>query len=104
MLSAIQKHVDPGALRFMKPFGGLYLWCRLNRGLNARLLLQQALANGVAFVPGDAFYADPAGGSELRLCFSSVLPSAIDEAVKKLAASLRALAGSPAKQEFVAIA
>jgi DNA-binding transcriptional MocR family regulator len=104
MLAAIQHHVDPGALRFARPLGGLYLWCRLNRGLNARLLLQQALAQGVAFVPGDAFYADPAGESELRLCFSSVLPSAIEDAVKKLAASLRAPAGSGAKRELVAIA
>jgi 2-aminoadipate transaminase len=104
MLSAIQNHVEPGSLRFARPQGGLYLWCRLNRGVNARVLLQQALANGVAFVPGDAFYPDPAGESELRLCFSSVLPSAIDDAVKKLAASLRALSRAPVKQEFVAIA
>ncbi|HEY0872801.1 MAG TPA: PLP-dependent aminotransferase family protein [Vicinamibacterales bacterium] len=104
MLAAIQRHVDPGALRFARPLGGLYLWCRLNRGLNARLLLQQALTQGVAFVPGDAFYADPAGASELRLCFSSVLPSTIEDAVKKLAASLQALARTPVKPEFVAIA
>ena len=37
------------------------------------------------FVPGPAFYPDPAGDSELRLCFTSVLPSTIDESVKRLA-------------------
>jgi DNA-binding transcriptional MocR family regulator len=36
-------------------------------------------------VPGPAFYPDPAGDSELRLCFTSVLPSTIDESVKRLA-------------------
>jgi 2-aminoadipate transaminase len=103
MLTAIQAHVPPGALRFARPQGGLYLWCRLARGLNARTVLQYALEEGVAFVPGDAFYADPAGESELRLCFSSVLPSTIDEAVKKLASSLSA-AAPVARGEFVAIA
>jgi 2-aminoadipate transaminase len=103
MLAAVQAHVPPGGLRFARPLGGLYLWCRLTRGLNARVVLQHALEEGVAFVPGDAFYPDPAGESELRLCFSSVLPSAIDEAVKKLASSLSR--STPAiRREFVAIA
>ena len=103
MLTAIQHHVPAGGLRFARPQGGLYLWCRVARGVNARALLQQALIQGVAFVPGDAFYADPAGESELRLCFSSVLPSTMDEAVIKLAAALQA-SGSAARSELVAIA
>ena len=103
MMSAIQAHVPAGLLRLARPQGGLYLWCRLTRGVNARALLEQALQEGVAFVPGDAFYADPAGESELRLCFSSVLPSTIDEAVKKLAAALRR-SGSAAPSNLVAIA
>jgi DNA-binding transcriptional MocR family regulator len=88
MLASIQRHVPPGALRFARPQGGLYLWCRLGSGLGSRELLERALAAGVAFVPGHAFYPDPAGESELRICFSSVLPTAIDDAVKRLAASI----------------
>jgi DNA-binding transcriptional MocR family regulator len=102
MLAAVQKFVNPGALRFARPQGGLYLWCRLGGDVNARLVLEKAVARGVAFVPGDAFYPDPAGRSELRLCFSSVLPSTIDDAVKKLASSLQD-SGRPLR-EFVAIA
>jgi hypothetical protein len=67
------------------PAGGLYLWCRLGQGLSATALHDRALANGVTFVPGPAFYPDPAGDGELRLCFTSVLPSTIDESVKRLA-------------------
>jgi DNA-binding transcriptional MocR family regulator len=52
-------------------------------------LLDRALTEGVAFIPGHAFYADPAGESELRLCFSSVSPSTMDEAVKRLAVGLQ---------------
>jgi DNA-binding transcriptional MocR family regulator len=90
MAAAIQRHVPQGALRFARPQGGLYLWCRLAAGLSSRALLDRALAAGVAFIAGHAFYPDPAGESELRLCFSSVTPSTIDDAVRRLAASLNA--------------
>jgi DNA-binding transcriptional MocR family regulator len=89
MVASIQRHVPPGAMRFARPQGGLYLWCRLAAGVSSRALLDRALAAGVAFVAGHAFYPDPAGESELRLCFSSVLPAAIDDAVRRLAGSLR---------------
>jgi DNA-binding transcriptional MocR family regulator len=85
MLASLQRHVPTMALRFTRPSGGLYLWCRLLPGASARTLLDRALAAGVAFVPGHAFYPDGDGDSELRICFSSVLPSAMDEAVKRLA-------------------
>jgi len=88
MISAIQRHVPPNTLRFGRPAGGLYLWCRLALGASADALLDRALAAGVAFVAGSAFYADPAGDSELRLCFTSVLPQAMDESIRKLAGCL----------------
>jgi DNA-binding transcriptional MocR family regulator len=85
MLTAIQRHLPPGLLTFARPQGGLYLWCRVPAAVDTRALLEDALACGVAFVPGHAFYSDPAGGSELRICFSSVLPAAMDDAVRRLA-------------------
>jgi len=88
MLTAIERHVPPGALRFARPQGGLYLWCRLTSGVSSRALLDRALAAGVAFIAGPAFYPDPTGDSELRLCFSSVTPATIDGAVRRLASSL----------------
>jgi 2-aminoadipate transaminase len=91
MLASIQRHVAPGTLRLARPQGGLYLWCRLAPGIGARALLERALEAGVAFVPGHAFYPDPAGDSELRICFSSVLPDAIEQAVSRLARSLSEL-------------
>jgi 2-aminoadipate transaminase len=88
MLASIHRHIPGMALRFTRPAGGLYLWCRLLPGGNSRTLLDRALAGGVAFVPGHAFYSDTAGDAELRICFSSVLPSTIDDAVKRLARAL----------------
>ena len=93
MLAAMQKHIPAGSIRVVRPQGGLYLWCRLSGGRElARPARSRASRNGVAFLPGHAFYADPAGETELRLCFSSVLPSSIDEAIRKLAVSLQASA------------
>ena len=36
MMAAIQRHVPAGLLRFARPQGGLYLWCRLAAGTSAR--------------------------------------------------------------------
>ena len=98
MLTAIQRHVPPGAMRAPRPLGGLYLWCRLAAGVSSRELLDHAVAAGVAFVAGHAFYPDPAGESELRLCFSSVPIATIDDAVRRLALSLEQITGRAATE------
>ena len=85
MIASLQRHMPPGAIRFARPAGGLYLWCRLGVGLSATALHDRALLAGVTFVPGPAFYPDPAGDAELRLCFTSVVPATIDESIKRLA-------------------
>ena len=85
MIAAIQRHMPAGSIRFARPTGGLYLWCRLGAGLSATALHDRALAAGVTFVPGPAFYPDPAGDSELRLCFTSVLPATAEESIRRLA-------------------
>jgi len=90
MIASIQRHVAPGMLRGTRPQGGLYLWCRLSPGVSARDVLDRALAAGVAFVAGHAFYPDPAGESELRICFSSLPPATIDDAIRRLAKALQA--------------
>jgi DNA-binding transcriptional MocR family regulator len=80
----MQRHMPAGAIRFSRPSGGLYLWCRLAPGMSATALHDRALAAGVTFVAGPKFYPDPAGDSELRLCFTSILPTSMDEAVTRL--------------------
>ena len=94
MIAAIQRHFPAGALQFVRPGGGLYLWCRVASHVSTRALLDRSLAAGVAFVPGHAFYADPAGDAELRICFSSPNPAHVDDAVRRLARALAETAGS----------
>jgi DNA-binding transcriptional MocR family regulator len=101
-IRSIERHMPPGALRFERPQGGIYFWCRLSLGVRARDLLQHALSSGVAFVAGEAFYPDPAGVHEMRLCFSSVTPPELDEGIRKLAESVAKTAAERATPQAVA--
>lgn len=85
MKKALEHHLSPRLLKYNNPQGGIHLWCRFNQGIEAQQLLRQALAKGVSFAPGEIFYPDAAAGKhELRLCFSCVPPSRIEEGVKRL--------------------
>ena len=66
------------------PEGGFYLWVTLPAGLSARRLLDAALEEGVAFVPGDAFAVERDHSAALRFSYSSPTPDRIDEGVRRL--------------------
>ena len=89
MADALARHLPARLLTYTRPKGGLYFWCRLDRGLRGRQLLQQALAAGVVFASGEIFYADEAGAHELRLCFASQPVDKIEEGIKRLAKCLK---------------
>jgi DNA-binding transcriptional MocR family regulator len=90
MRRALDAHARPHGLEFNQPRGGLHFWCRLPRGLESRALLERAIEAGVAFAPGELFYADASGRNELRLCFSCAPADKIEEGVKRLARALEA--------------
>ncbi len=52
------------------PAGGLFYWLRLRSRLDTRLLLDEAVARGVAFMPGEEFYAGEPELGTMRLNFS----------------------------------
>lgn len=85
MVEALGRYVPTNALSWRPATGGLYLWCRLSFGDDARGLAQSSVASGVAFVTGEPFYADGAGKHRLRLCFSSTAPEQIEEGIRRLA-------------------
>jgi DNA-binding transcriptional MocR family regulator len=84
VISALERHRAKGVLQWTVPDGGLYLWCRLGGRLRASSVEAQALSDSLAFVRGEAFYIDQAGGRELRICFSSVPPARADDVAKRL--------------------
>ncbi|MBP1595407.1 MAG: 2-aminoadipate transaminase [Acidobacteria bacterium] len=87
MLTAMESHF-PDAVRRTRPKGGLFLWATLPEPLDSVELLSQAIAAGVAYVPGPSFY--PPGMDEarrhLRLNFSYCGPERIEEGIRRLGA------------------
>jgi 2-aminoadipate transaminase len=83
MLRALDRHAPPG-VRWTRPGGGLFLWVTLPEGFDTLKLLDDAIAEKVAFVPGSSFY--PCGGGErtMRLNFSYAAPDVIEEGIKRL--------------------
>jgi 2-aminoadipate transaminase len=83
MLGALEEHI-PAEVTYTRPAGGLFLWVELPRGLDARRLLEGALEELVAFVPGESFF--PCGGHEntLRLNFSAMPEERIIEGIRRL--------------------
>jgi 2-aminoadipate transaminase len=94
MLEALARHFPP-QVRWTRPQGGLFLWVTLPKGLDSARLLEEALAQKVAFVPGRPFSAAGGGVSNFRLNFSYCTPERIEEGILRLGRLLeRRLAGS----------
>lgn len=86
----------PDDTTWTEPRGGFSLLLTLPAGLSASALLPAAIERGVAFTPGEAFFVDGSGEGTLRLSFSSVPASRIEEGVRRLAEVVRAAPRRPA--------
>ena len=83
-LAALERHVPDGA-RWTTPRGGFFSWLTLPVGVDSTDLAARAAAQGVGVVPGTLFFADGRGSDSVRLSFSMVDESQIDEGVERLA-------------------
>jgi 2-aminoadipate transaminase len=95
MLEALGADFPPKwGVTWTHPAGGLFLWMRLPTGMDSRKLLEAALKQHVAFVPGDAFFAPGTPVEEavryLRLNFSNAKPDKIREGIRRLATVVEA--------------
>jgi DNA-binding transcriptional MocR family regulator len=85
MLAALERHMPAGA-SWTRPNGGLFVWLRLPEGCDGAELLERAVAQeGVAFVPGTAFYYDGRGCSTVRLSYSLPSEAQIGDGIARLA-------------------
>ena len=89
MAQALTLHM-PAGTAWQMPQGGMFFWLRLPAGCDAMTLLPQAVAAGIAFVPGAAFYADQPDPRSLRLSFVTLSPEQIGGAVATLGRVLAA--------------
>jgi len=93
MLSALEETFPPDmGVTWTRPAGGLFLWVRLPVGMQAKKLLEAAIKLDVAFVPGDAFFAEPGAGARFcRLNFSNARPEQIQAGIRRLGEAVRKL-------------
>ncbi len=82
--AALEREFAGTGLRWNDPEGGFYFWVRLPEGMTARRLLDVALEEGVAFVPGDAFAIARDHSEALRFSISGPTLDRIDEGVRRL--------------------
>ena len=91
MMAALERHM-PDGVSWTKPEGGMFIWLTLPKDVDGSDLLRHALeSQKVAFVPGQAFFADRSGANTLRLSFSLARDAQIEEGMKRLGAATRSL-------------
>ncbi len=75
----------PTDVQCTRPQGGMFLWMTLPEGMSSMELLERAIQEKVAFVPGQAFFTDDCGANTMRLNFSNADEPMIEEGMKRLA-------------------
>jgi DNA-binding transcriptional MocR family regulator len=84
MLAALDRYVPAGTV-WTRPEGGMFIWVTLPDGMDGAELLKRSIeTEKVAFVPGQAFFADRSGANTLRLSFSCANEQMIDEGIQRL--------------------
>ncbi len=84
MLSALAKYMPDGT-SWTKPQGGMFVWITLPKGMDGAKLLARSLETAkVAFVPGQAFFADGTGANTFRVSFSCANDEMIEEGISRL--------------------
>ena len=62
----------PKSVTWTKPEGGMFIWVTLPKHIDTSKLVDEAIAQHVAFVPGAPFYANEPERNTLRLSFVTV--------------------------------
>jgi len=84
MLAALAKYMPDGT-SWTKPQGGMFVWITLPKGMDGAKLLARSLETAkVAFVPGQAFFADGSGANTFRVSFSCANDEMIEEGISRL--------------------
>jgi len=83
MIASLRQHFGD-SLTLLEPEGGMFLWGRLQDGLDAASLLPLAIQENVMFVPGSAFYAAQPDPQAFRLSFTMSTPEQIVQGCARL--------------------
>lgn len=89
MLGAMKAYF-PSECSWTKPEGGMFIWVTLPKYIDSIKLLDEAVAQHVAFVPGGPFYGNTPEKHTLRLSFVTVPPAKIREGIETLGKLIKA--------------
>lgn len=78
----------PEGATVTSPDGGMFLWAALGNGIDTTALLPIAVQEGVAFVPGESFFAHDPDRSTMRLSYVTNPPEVISEGLHRLGRAL----------------
>lgn len=88
MLNSLKSEFPHGTT-WVRPDGGLFIWVTLPDGIRSLDLVEPALQNGVAFVPGSPFYVGGGGEFTMRLNFSNSSPEQIQVGMSRLGKAIQ---------------
>lgn len=88
MINTIKEEF-PKECTFTYPTGGLFTWVTIPENLDAAFILEEALKEKVAFVPGASFFANGGHKNNFRLNFSNMEENRIVDGVKRLGKVLK---------------
>ncbi|WP_240375996.1 PLP-dependent aminotransferase family protein [Bacillus piscicola] len=75
---------DALPIRYKMPKGGMFFWVAMPEHVNTTELLNHAVDNGVAFVPGAPFYVTEPAQNTMRLNFTNAEPELIEKGMERL--------------------
>ena len=83
MLEAMNKYFAKD-IHWTHPEGGMFIWVKLPKGIDAVELYKKAADNGVAIAPGEPFYESKRGEGTFRLNYTNSSPEIIDKGISIL--------------------
>lgn len=88
MVEAIKKYF-PSHVSFTQPSGGMFMWANTNSEESSIDLLNRAMKEKVAFVPGDPFYVNEENTTTFRLNYTNSSTENIQEGIKRLGSLMK---------------
>jgi DNA-binding transcriptional MocR family regulator len=86
LVQGLSEAEDSG-IRCSRPAGGMFVWAELDRSIDPQKLFDAAVAQGVIYVPGKAFYPADPDLHTLRMSFAAPEVPQIAQAVERLLAA-----------------
>jgi len=74
----------PRDAAWTRPAGGMFIWATLPERIDAEAMLDAALEQNVAYVPGPPFYAESPRANTMRLSFATVSPEKMRAGIERL--------------------